>query len=458
MPSHPIDFQIQSNVFATPELAAIFDEQARFARWLRIEAALAEAQAELKVIPAAAAQEIVNKARISELDMAQLAHEYTLSRNSLMPLIKTLKKACKNNHGEFVHFGITTQDVIDTGQILELKEFFHILYRDIRRLEDILLDLAIRYQQTPMIGRTHGQQAIPITFGFKITIWAVEIRRHIERIKSLGKRTLVGQLGGAVGTMAALGPYANEIAQKTFERLGLRHCLLSWHTSRDNIAEFASCLAILSGTLEKIANEIFQLGKTELGELKEAAPGSAPSSSTMPHKNNPVLCQRIAVLSRQTRALSTLIIDAMVHEHERDPRALWSEWLNIPQISIYTGTAVHYLNEVMRNLTVDSARMLQNLYLQKDMVVSEWLLFQLGARIGKMNAQEKLQGLIRKAQLDSCPLKQLVLDDPELGQLLNKDQLEFLDHPERYVGQAEYLIQQSIGQIKIERQNDPEYL
>ncbi|OGR04075.1 MAG: hypothetical protein A2511_09205 [Deltaproteobacteria bacterium RIFOXYD12_FULL_50_9] len=458
MPSHPIDYQIQSNVFSTPELVALFDEQARFARWLCIEAALARAQADLGVIPQAAAEMICSKALLSQIDLEQLTEEYKTSRNSLMPLVKTLKKACGKNHGEFVHFGITTQDVLDTGQILELKAFFQILYRDLRRLEEICLDLTLRHKATPMVGRTHGQQAIPITFGLKTAVWLSEIRRHIARLKSLAKRTLQGQLGGAVGTMAALGPMAQEIRGKTFAYLELEHSTLSWHTSRDNMAEVAAFQAILAGTLEKIANEIFQLGKTEIGELKETAPIATHSSSTMPHKSNPVLCQRVAVLARQSRGLASLIIDSMVHEHERDARALWSEWLNIPQISIYTGTAVYYLVEVMRHLTVDSDRMRQNLYMQKEMVMSEWLLFQFGAQIGKMSAQEKLHGLIRKAQTENISLTELLANDALLGPLLNQEQLDFLNHPELYVGQALSLIEQTICQVEVERQNDPETL
>lgn len=458
MPSHPIDFQIQSNIFSTPELVALFDEQARFARWLSVEAALARAQADLGVIPKAAAEMITAKAMPAELDLNQLSKEYELSRNSLMPLVKILKKACGKNFGEFVHYGITTQDVIDTGQILELKSFIRILYRDLRRLESICLDLTLRHKATPMIGRTHGQQAIPITFGLKTAIWLSELRRHIARLKALAERTLLGQLSGAVGTMAALGPLAQEIRKRTFAYLEVEYTTLSWHTSRDNMAEIAAFLAILAGTLEKIANEIFQLGKTEIGELRETALIAAQSSSTMPHKNNPVLCQRVAVLARQIRGLATLIIDSMVHEHERDARALWSEWLNIPQISIYTGTAVYYLNEVMQNLTVDSDRMLHNLYLQKEMVMSEWLLFQVGEQIGKMSAQEKLHELIRIACGGDISLKELLQNDAQLGPLLSQEQLDCLDHPEHYVGQSLSLIEQTISQIEVERQNDPETL
>lgn len=458
MPAHPIDFQIQAGFYSTPEFTNIFDEKTRISRWLQIEATLAEVQGELGIIPQEAADEIVQKCCIENLDLSQVAREYEQSRNSLMPVIKALKKICNEGHCEYIHYGITTQDVLDTSQILEQKDALAVIYRDIRKLEKMLTKMARNHRNTPMIGRTHGQQALPMTFGLKVSIWVAEIRRHIERLVSLGPRLFAIQLSGAVGTMAALGPQARTVATLCAEKLELSNRVPNWHTSRDTIAEAASTYGLLCATFEKIASEIVQLSKTELGELAETGPDKAQSSSTMPHKKNPVISQRIAVLCRHARALVPVVMDSMIHEHERDARALWSEWLAMPQISIYTGTALQYLISVIENLEIRPERMMANLYRQKDLVVSEWLLFKLAEKIGKTQAQEKLQDLIKLVGGGGKIFKDILLEDRDIGPYIANENLEFLEKPERYCGLAAEIVDDTLSEVEAKQQLDPEGL
>lgn len=457
MPSHPLDFQLQANYYSTPELLAVFDEQRRMNRWLQVEAALAMSQGQLGIIPEEAAREINAKASLEHLDLGLIKKGYQQSHNSLMPVIKNLRQACRKNYGQYVHYGATTQDILDTAQILELEEALQIVFRDLRVLEKYIIDISRKHQNTAMIGRTHGQQALPVTFGLKTVIWAREVRRHIERLKAIYPRVMVGQLSGAVGTMAALGPQAREVAKKTMDLLNLQWKPPSWHTSRDNMAEVASIFAILAGTLEKIANEIYLLGKTEVGELAEPAPGGM-MSSTMPHKRNPVLCQRVTVLAKQIRSLSGVVVESMAHEHERDPRLLWSEWLAMPQISMYTGTALSYLVKILDGLVVLEQNMKKNLYLHKDMVMSEWLLFRLAPVMGKMEAQEKLHALLSKAGEGNSSLREMLNQDQEINPLLSDDDLQSLEYPERYVGHSVDLVEDVLAEISALRQNDPKVL
>jgi 3-carboxy-cis,cis-muconate cycloisomerase len=458
MPSHPFDFEIQADIFSTPEMTAIFDEQRRFNRWLEFEAALAASQAELGIIPVEAASEITARASLASLDLAVVRSGYQKSRNSLIPIIRGLRDACRNGHGEFVHYGATTQDVLDTGEIMELRDSFRIIYRDLKRLEKSLAGLAKEHLATPMIGRSHGQQALPITFGLKCGVWLAENRRHIERVKGLAPRLLIGQLGGAVGTMAALGERGREVARLTMARLGLGCPALAWHTSRDIIAEAASLMAIITASQEKIANEIVELGKNEIGELREPAPPGSMSSSTMPHKRNPVICQRIAVMARQARALAGTITEAMVHEHERDGRAIWSEWLAMPQIAIYTGTVLNYIIHVIEGLEIIPENMKKNLNLHGDMVLSEWLLFRFAPSIGKMKAQEIMLEITGEARATGRSLKDCVAANDKIATLLGHDDLAFLDHPEKYLGLAENLINDLLREISAQQANDPEKL
>jgi 3-carboxy-cis,cis-muconate cycloisomerase len=458
MPLHPFDFQINPHVISTPELEALFDEQAMLQRWLDFEAALAAAQARHGVIPVEAAEEIGRRARIEEIDLPGVRTRYGKSRNSVVPLLGELRRACAEPHGQFVHYGATTQDVIDTGQILAMRSMLKIVYRDLRALEGVCLGLAREHRDTPMVARSHGQQALPSTFGLKAMVWATELRRHIERMRRLYTIVNRGQLSGAAGTYAALGPRALEISRDTMQGLGLEHALLSWHTSRDHIGEFASDFALLVMTLAKIANEVVELQKTEIGELVEPSISGAKASSTMPHKRNPVLCQRVVAVSRHVRALAGTVVESMLHEHERDPRSLWAEWLAVPQICVYTGSALHNMLEVLGGLTVRTDRMLANLYLQKDMITSEWLLFQLSASLGKGRASEKIESLMQAAHAHDTSLKQAVLADEELKGLFQAGELVMLDHPEQYCGLAVELTDQALAELAGQRGCDPEQL
>ncbi|UCG81819.1 MAG: adenylosuccinate lyase family protein, partial [Desulfobacterales bacterium] len=377
-------------------MAQIFDEKVRYQRWLDFEAALAKVQGEMGEIPEEAAEEIGRKAKLAYLDLESVREAYQRSGNSLMPLINGLREVCEKGYGEYVHHGVTTQDVLDTAEILELREAVTIVYRDLRALEETCLDLAKRHRSTYMAARTHGQHALPTTFGLKVVIWISEIRRHIERVKRISESVAFGQLGGAVGTMAALGPQAMEIASRTLDILGLKHSKIAWHNSRDNVAELSSTFSLLTTTLAKIANEIFQLQKTEIGELRESLPKRTATSTTMPHKRNPVICQRVVVLSRHVRYLSGVMVESVAHEHERDARCLWAEWLAVPQLCIYTGAALRYMLDIMSGLEVRVDRMMKNLHLQKSLITSEWLLFRLSSTIGKMKSLEKLQELSKK--------------------------------------------------------------
>lgn len=451
MSAHPIDFDLQAHLFSTPEGLAIFDEKSRFQGWLDFEAALAAAQGELGIIPAEAAAVIQAKATIEQLDLEAVRRDYTTNRNSLVPIVKALRQACAP-YGDYVHHGATTQDAIDSGQALQLKAVFALIKRDLRQLEDRLLTLAALHRSLPMIGRTHSQQAIPITLGLKFAIWLMEINRHGDRLQALANRALIGQLGGAVGTMAALGPRGREIAALTMAKLGLQVSTAPWHTARDNSAEAGAVLAMLTSSAAKIANEIFQLGKTEIMELREPAPvGAVAGSSTMPHKRNPVLCQRIVVLSSHVRAMSHVLMEAMLHENERDPRALWSEWLAMPQSCIYTLTALDYLKTVLADLEIFPERMLANLHLQHEAIASEWLMFALSPLLGKAKAHAKIGQCLNLAATSSRSLKEIMAQDPELSACLADVDLSMLEHPENYLGLAPQIVDDVIQQINQKR-------
>jgi adenylosuccinate lyase len=459
MSSTYIDFEIQKNIFSTNEAKSIFDEKSRLQRWLIIEATLAETQAEFGVIPIEAANEIKKVAQIENLDLNKIKEEYEKSRNSLLPLLKILGQFCANGHGEYVHYGVTTQDIIDTGQALEIKEMLNIVYRDSRTVENELLKIAQQYSKTPMIGRTHGQYALPITFGLKVAVWLTEIRRHIERIKSLSERILVGQLSGAVGTYSGLGDKAQEISKITLKKLGLSYSPVAWHTARDNICELSMVFSMLVNTLAKIANEIYQLSKSDTLEMKESSVSTtALSSSAMPHKSNPVLAERIVVLSKHVRALSNVMSESMIHEGERDPRSLWAEWLSIPQLCIYTASSLDNMIKLLQGLQIFPENMILNLNNCGENIFSEYLMLKLSKHIGKIRAQEKLHEFSILTHNNDISLKELLISDNEIAKYISDEDFEAIEKPESYLGQSEEIVALVLNDIYLCRNNENDLL
>ncbi len=454
---HPIDFELNQDQFSTPELKAIFHEKAVIQRWLDFESALAKAQGELGVIPQEAAKEISARARLDELNLEEIREGYSKSRNSLIPVIRALKSACRGEAGQFVHYGPTTQDVLDTAQILGIRKALSIFYRDLRFIEKYCLDLIEKYGSVPMVGRTHGQQALPIIFGLKVAYWLKENRRHIQRTRCLYENLDKGQFGGAAGTLAALGPVGPRVAKRTLEILGLKYDMLAWHTSRDQIAEVACFLSMVTATLAKIANEVFQLQRPEIGELYEPPPKGA-SSSTMPQKSNPVVCQRVVTIFKHVRMLAPVVVESMCHEHERDPRCLWAEWMAIPQLCIFAGAAANYMKDVLGQLDVRDSRLRANLNSSKDFITSEWLLFRLAETMGKMRAMDKLRSLLAKASKEKRPLKDVLMEDEEAKEGLASQDLSVLEKPELYIGQAEEIVRSTVQEVRDARGADPNEL
>src|SRR6202011_3510532 len=318
MPTGVFDSLLLGHVWGTDELRAIFSDENRVQQWFDYEAALALAQAELGVIPRAAAGEIAAKAKVANVDLKAVAAEIRRIKHPLVPALRALQAACAGSHGEYLAFGPTHQDVLDTGMVLQLKEAQAVLLRDLKAVGRELYRLAEAHRATPMAGRTHAVQALPITFGHKCAIWLAETGRNFERLTQLQERTFVGCLVGAVGTKASFGDLAFELDKKVMARLGLGVASISWQPARDRFVEYVSVLGMIGGSLAKIANEIIILAHNEIDELAEPFNESQVGSSTMPHKRNPVICEGIVAVGRTLRYTVALMHEALVLEHERD--------------------------------------------------------------------------------------------------------------------------------------------
>ena len=332
------DMQAMQHNWSTEETRAIFDERARLQKWLDIEAALAAAQAELNLIPAEAAREIAAQARIDRIDIDQFGADIRRVKHALVPLLRQVQANCAGDHGQWVHLGATTQDIIDTGVILQVRDAHALYMRDIALVGQELARLADAHRDTIMAGRTHGVMALPITFGHKCAIWLDEMIRHHERMVQLEPRLFVGELVGAVGSQASFGPRAREVEVLTLRKLGLGVPDISWAPARDRLVEYTSLLALIGGTLGKIGNELFNMQRNEFAEVEETFTKGKLGSSTMPHKRNPVMAENIACISRGIRYAAGMMLEAMVAEGERDGIAWKTEWKALPECCLITGS------------------------------------------------------------------------------------------------------------------------
>lgn len=382
------------HLWGTTELAAVFEERARLQRWLDILGALATAQARLGMIPAEAATLITRHARAELLDLDLVAAETRRTSHSMLGLIRGLQQILPEPAREHVYVGATVQDVTDTWFALVMRDVGTVAWRELRTIEETLLALAVEHRDTVMAGRTHGQPGSPITFGFKVASWADEVRRHVQRLAEARSRCLVGQLGGAVGTLGFFAPHGLRLRSEFCAEVGLADPGISWLTSRDRIAEFGSVLSLVCGTLARIGNEVYELQRPEIGELREPTTADTVGSITMPHKRNPEGSEHLDTLARLVRANAAVLVEGTVVGHERDGRGWKAEWIAFPEVCLLTGVALQLTRHLLSGLVVEAGTMQTNLDRHGDRLASEQVLAGLSRKVGKHAAQQLMHDLL----------------------------------------------------------------
>jgi len=420
---------LYGHLWATDELRAIFDERERLRSWLEILATLAEAQAELSIVPLEAAEAIRDGASVDALDLEYVAAETASTGHSTLGLIHGLRRILPPEAREWVYYGGTVQDLTDTWTALAMRRVGEIARRDLGAIEDAALDLARRYRDTPMLGRTHGQAGSPITFGLKAATWADEARRHLDRLDEGIPRWSVGQLAGAVGNLAFFGDRGIELRRVFCERLGLGDPGVSWTATRDRPAEFTVVLSMIAGTLGRIGNEVAQLQRSEIGEVREPAGAASVGSITMPHKRNPEVAEHLVTLARLVRAEGGVMLEGMVAEHERDGRAWKAEWIALPEACLLTGAALSFGRRLLEDLEVDEEAMRRNLE-ASPFSTSERVLTALSPALGKHRAQARLQELLERARRTGTTLEDALLADDEVRARLPEGLVPSLAHPD----------------------------
>lgn len=436
MPVSVFDMQSLQHLWGTDELRTIFGEENRIQKWLDFEAALAAAQAELGIIPAAAAEEIAAQAQVANIDIAQMSAEIRRIKHSLVPALKQLQARCSKEHGEWVHYGATTQDVVDTGVALQLKEFHAVAMRDLKAVGQELSRLATTHRDVPMAGRTHGVQALPITFGHKCAIWLDELGRHHERMVQAAPRVLVGMLAGAVGSQASLGPKALELERLMLDKLGLGTPAISWAPARDRFTEYANLLAMLGATLSKIGNELFNMQRNEFSEVEEGFSDGKLGSSTMPHKRNPTSAENLAGLSRPLRYNAAMMVEGMVQESERDGIAWKMEWKALPECCLIAGAMLFQAKNLLAGLKVNAANMASNLDMMRGYLLSERVMLELSERVGKQTAHEWIYEASMHGITSKLSFADAMRQHEGLSGLLSDADIRNFTDPLQYLGQC----------------------
>ena len=447
MPSHIIDYDLFGDQFSTPEIRAVFDERAMLQRWLDVEAALAAAQAELGLIPTEAAETIARQARVERLDLAAIKADLKTTAHPIVPLVRELAKLC-GEAGRWVHWGTTTQDIMDTGMILQLKEAHAVLRRDLRALVAVLAALAAAHRDTIMAGRTHAQQALPITFGFKVAVWTAECLRQLERLDQIAPRLLVGELAGAVGTLAGFGDQGVAVQAGALRRLGLGVPPIAWHVSRDCVTEWVTLLALQAGTCARIANEVIQLQRSELMEVEEPFTHGKVGSSTMPHKRNPSHAERVVAIGRMIRGLATTALETMIATHERDQSQTRAEWVLVPEATCLSAACLSSTLFIARGLRVDPARMRANLDGLGGLIMSEAVMLELGRAIGRNTAHDVVYEAAMAAFEGRGGFRELLSRDPRVKAVLSDADLDVVMRPESYTGLAGHFVDRVVDDAR----------
>ncbi len=434
MPITPID----TGRYGTPEMLKVFEEENRVQKLLDVEAALALAHAQVGNIPKADAEKIASMASTKYVKVERVKAIEREIKHDIASLVRALSEVCGSS-GAYVHLGATSYDIVDTANALQLNDAAEIIGKKLAALKSTLQKQAAQHKDTVMIGRTHGQHALPITLGFKFAVWGYEVNRHIQRLNECKKRALAGKVSGAVGTQAGLGEHAEVIQELVMKRLGLSAAEISTQiVQRDRYAELVCLYGMVASSLENFATEIRELQRPEIGEVFESFEAKKQvGSSTMPHKQNPETCERVCGLARIVRSLSTPALENMVTWHERDLTQSSAERFILPESSILLDYILSLMCNIVANLRVDSERMLINLGLTQGRAMSESVMMALTKKgVNRQEAHELLRKLTIQSAVEKREFKQVLLQDKFVSSKLSETEIEAALNPQNYLGTA----------------------
>ena len=436
MPSSLIDSAVFRDIFSTAAMRQVFSDENRVQKYLDFEAALARAQARLGIIPKEAAEEICRHCNVAEIDFGKLKAQTERIGYPVLPVVQQLVGLCGDGLGEWCHWGATTQDITDTATVMQIREALVLIERHLEAIAGALAALARKYRDTLMAGRSNLQQAVPITFGYKMATLLAAFERHKQRLKELRGRVLVGEFGGAAGTLSSLDGRGLATQAELMKELKLATPAIAWHTVRDTIAETGCFLGLVTGTCGKIAFDVKLMMQTEVEELYEPFHEGRGSSSTMPQKRNPISSVYITALTSVVRQQAAALLDAMVEDHERATGPWEIEWIVLPEIFCLAAGALAQTEFVLTGLQVDEKKMRANLDLTKGLIVSEAVMMGLGPYLGRQCAHDLVYDICRQVVATGRPLADLLAENAEITKHLDRAALAKLCDPANYLGEA----------------------
>jgi len=445
MSIHPIEFR-----YNTKEMRELFTEEAKLQNWLDVEAALAKAHAELGNIPMAAADEIAKKANLKSIKLDRVKEIEREIHHDIMAMVRALDEQCDGDAGNYIHYGATSYDIVDTALALQLKKALQVMENRVLGLLRILIKLCEDHKETVCIGRTHGQQAIPTTFGMKFAVWAAEVGRHLDRLKEVKTRCLQGKMSGAVGTMASFEEKGFEIQSLVMKYLNISPVLIANQViQRDVHAEVIVVLNFINSTADKIAREIRNLQRTEIGETFEPFAKNQVGSSTMSHKRNPHKSERIVSLARRVKANLIVAFDNISLEHERDLTNSANERINIPETFILTDYILSQLISILTGLEFNYENITKNLDLTKGQILSEKVMIELVKKgISRQEAHEILRQCGILCRKEGKSLKEVIIENSKVSELVTVKELEDWLDPKNYIGTAVEQVERVVKQLK----------
>ncbi len=448
MPASIIDSIIFQGIFSTDAMRQVWSDENRTQKYLDIEAALARVQARLGLIPQEAADEIVSHCKLDQIDMVRLRQQTERIGYPILGVVTQVNQLCRDKLGEYCHWGATTQDITDTATVLQIREALALVDAELAGIARALAKLAREHRLTPMIGRSNLQQAIPVTFGYKMAGILSAVLRHRERLAQLSERVLVGEFAGAAGTLASLEKGAMETQAGLCEELGLAQPVIAWHTIRDNIAEVGTVLGLIGGTLGKLSMDIKLMMQTEVGEVYEPYHHGRGSSSTMPQKRNPISSCYIHAAISVVRQHAAALMDAMVADHERSTGPWEIEWVVLPEAFCLLAGALKQSRFVVEGLQVDATAMRRNIDMTQGLVMSEAVMMGLGPFIGREYAHDVVYDLCRESLAKQTPLIDLLAAHPEINRHVDRAALLRMLDPANYLGQSGVMVDRVLARIE----------
>ncbi|AMU04658.1 MULTISPECIES: 3-carboxy-cis,cis-muconate cycloisomerase [Burkholderia] len=439
-----VDSILFRDAFGTAKMRALFSDYALVQRYIDVEVALARAEARVGVIPNDAADVIARESNIERIDFEHMREETDIVGYPILPLVHQLVAMC-GDAGRYVHWGATTQDIMDTAVALQVRDALDSIDGDIRALRGILADLSHKHRDTAMAGRTHLQQALPVTFGYKVAIWLGMFDRHQQRLGELRSRVAVVEFGGAAGTLASLGDKGFDVQKALAEELKLGVPATTWHVARDGFAEAVNLLALITGSLGKIAVDIMIMASTEFAEVYEPFVKGRGASSTMPQKRNPISSELMLAAAKAVRQHAGLMVDAMVQDFERATGPWHAEWIAIPESFILASGALHQAKFALGGLIVDTERMKQNLDISKGLIVAEAAMMQMAPFTGRQQAHDIVYDACRTVNEKGGTLAEALAALPEVTRHFDRDAIDRMTDPANYLGLAPHMVDRAIA-------------